>query len=186
MSDGECNDNRDRDEADGDKSEFARVRRELRLAVTAMEPGALLGSAGRLGPAYGVSRATMQCVLAALATEPDPVVVSHGKGQPGGGWRRAGGPPPRSVLQRAMDGVRADIAALAPGDRLGTLKEMAARYEVGTQAVQEAMRRLRAEGLVTSRGRGPTGGWLKSSAGGAGRPGRTSQRPGQDEGSVER
>lgn len=64
---------------------------------------------------------------------------------------------PRAPYQQVAHAIRAEIrsGALAPGDRLPSVTELASKYGVAKMTAQKALGELREEGLIVSwQGRG--------------------------------
>ncbi|WP_336214730.1 GntR family transcriptional regulator [Nonomuraea sp. LPB2021202275-12-8] len=117
-----------------------------------LKQGDQLPSEPELQAVYGIGRAAVRSGLERLR-EQNKIVTVHGSGS----FVVGHGPPepPISNSGRLVKDIRDGIASgrLKPGDQLPKEPELMDTYRLSSPAIRAALRQLREEGLIHSRGR---------------------------------
>lgn len=115
-----------------------------------LKPGDRIPSEAALQAAYGVGRAAVRSGLERLR-EQGKIATVQGSGSFVSGAEQ----PPMSASARLVQDIRDGIASgrLKPGDQLPKEPKLMAAYGLSSPAVRVALRELREEGLIHSRGR---------------------------------
>ncbi|MQY06125.1 GntR family transcriptional regulator [Actinomadura macrotermitis] len=132
---------------------FRNIADGLRRSIEAGEigPERALPSEAELMEQHGVARTTVRRALTLLQDE-GLIEVVPGRGR----FARAGTAPAVARTEKKYERVTEEIRRLlaaegsSPGDRLGTVDELADRFGVSTGTTNRALAALETEGLITS------------------------------------
>ncbi len=138
----------------------AEAKKQLRRRLDLVPDGTKLPTGPKLAASLGYGEVTISRALQSLADEGDVVRVIGGRRA---GYYKPGEDVPPS-LRDVETAVRDLVGALADGDRLPPIAELAGDLGVSRPTVRNGLRALRREGVVVSR-RGTGGGWFKPYAG---------------------